>query len=370
MSIITRRTIYLEKFFKLPFSLIILINILCVIGFIVLYSASGLKIQPWAYRQIIIFCIFFPISICISMVNIKTIFKFSYLFYFLVLSMLFGMELFGHISMGAKRWLDIGIMRLQPSEPIKLAIVLMLSKYFHQLELDNNATPRKIIIPMIAVIIPVLLIIKQPDLGTAIINLIVSAVMFLIVGFRLRNFLIIAVILLSCAPVAWNMMHDYQRKRVEIFLDPQKDPLGAGYNIIQSKIAIGSGGISGKGFANGTQSHLEFLPEHQTDFIFSTFVEEFGFIGGAILLIIYSLVIIISLTIAINTKSTFAKLMVVGVISIFFSHVFINIAMVLGMLPVVGVPLPFISFGGTIMASMLVGFGLIMNASVHNNVKL
>jgi rod shape determining protein RodA len=359
-----------KKFFKLPISLIILINIIAYIGFIVLYSASNLNIYPWAYKQIIIFSIFFPLSILISLLNIKIIFRYAYIFYFTILILLFSIELFGYVAMGAKRWLNLGFMRIQPSEMAKLAIILMLSRYFHELSYEDFKKIHKIILPIIGVAIPSLLIIKQPDLGTAIICILVSIIIFFIIGFKIKNFIIMGLIALFCMPIGWNMMHEYQKKRVEIFLNPEKDPLGAGYNIIQSKIAIGSGGIFGKGLSGGTQSHLDFLPEHQTDFIFATFVEEFGFIGGVVLLILYGAIVIISLTIAINSKSIFGKLLVVGIISIFFSHVIINIFMVLGLLPVVGIPLPLVSFGGTIMASMLLGFGLIMNVSIYRNVKL
>ncbi|WP_253308112.1 MULTISPECIES: rod shape-determining protein RodA [unclassified Rickettsia] len=361
---------YLEQFKKLPLTLISLITVICIIGFIVLYSASNSNLQPWAYKQIINFCIFLPLSIIIATLDLRLIFRFSYIFYFLVLALLLSVELFGSVSMGAKRWIDLGIIRLQPSEPIKLAIVLMLARYFHRLKFEDLTKIHKILVPIIAVIIPVLLIIKEPDLGTGIINIIITGIIFFAVGFRIRNFVIIGLIVFACIPVIWNIMHDYQKKRVMVFLDPEREPLGAGYNIIQSKIAIGSGGGFGQGLNQGSQSHLDFLPEHQTDFIFATYAEEFGFIGGIFLLLLYSLVIIISLIIAINSRSIFGKLMVIGITSILFSHVFINMAMVMGLLPVVGVPLPFISYGGTMMASMLIGFGLVMNVQVNQHTNL
>jgi len=362
---------YFEQLKKLPITLIFLISIVCCIGFVVLYSASDSNIQPWAYKQIINFCIFLPLAILIAIIDLKIIFEFSYIFYFAVLILLISVELFGSISMGAKRWIDFGgILRLQPSEPIKLAIVLMLARYFHTLKNEDFSKIHKILLPIIGVIFPVLLIIKEPDLGTGIMNILIASVMFFAAGFRIRNFIAIGLITCASIPLAWQIMHDYQKKRVLVFLDPEKEPLGAGYNIIQSKIAIGSGGLFGTGLTKGSQSHLDFLPEHQTDFIFSTFAEEFGFIGGLSLLILYSLIIIISLTIASNCRAIFSKLMVVGVTSILFWHVFINMAMVMGMLPVVGVPLPFISYGGTMLASMLIGFGLIMNAQIHQHTNI
>ncbi len=358
---------YFEKLKKLPITLIILISIICSIGFVVLYSASDSNIQPWAYKQMMIFFLFIPIVMIITIIDIKYIFKFSYIFYVTVIILLVSVELFGSIAMGAKRWIDLGVIRLQPSEPTKLAIVLMLARYFHQLKTEDFTRLHKILLPIIAVILPVLLIIKEPDLGTGVITIIIASIMFFAVGFRVKNFIIIGIIVVTCIPVIWQVMHDYQKKRVMVFLDPEKDPLGAGYNIIQSKIAIGSGGLWGKGLAKGSQSNLKFLPEHQTDFIFATFAEEFGFVGSLFLLILYSAIIVISLMIATNCRTIFSKLMVIGITSILFSHVFINIAMVMGLLPVVGVPLPFISYGGTMMVSMLIGFGLVMNAQIHQH---
>lgn len=357
-------------FEKLPITLIILISIVCSIGFIVLYSASDNNLHPWAYKQITTFCLFLPVVVICALIDIKYIFKFAYIFYFSIIILLISVELFGSVSMGAKRWIDLGVVRLQPSEPTKLAIVLMLAKYFHQLDVEDYTKLSRILIPIIGVIAPVLLIIKEPDLGTGVITIIISGIIFFTAGFRIRNFIIVGIIAICCMPVIWHTMHDYQKKRVMVFLDPEKDPLGAGYNIIQSKIAIGSGGAFGNGLTKGSQSHLEFLPEHQTDFIFATFAEEFGFVGCAFLLLLYSAIITISLMIAVNCRTTFSKLMVTGITSILFSHVFINIAMVMGLLPVVGVPLPFVSYGGTMMASMLIGFGLIMNAQVHQHSNL
>jgi rod shape determining protein RodA len=357
---------YLERIKKLPITLMLIIALICTIGFIVLYSASNNN-QLWIHKQIVNFCIFLPISIIIGIIDLKLIFRFSYIFYFLVLILLLGVELFGSVSMGGKRWIDLGIIRLQPSEPIKIAIVLMLARYFHHFTLEDLSKFYKIIIPIIGVIVPALLIIKEPDLGTGIISIVVSAIMFFAAGLKIRYFIIIGITALICMPVGWSMMYDYQKKRVMVFLDPEKDPLGASYNIIQSKIAIGSGGLFGQGLNKGSQSHLDFLPEHQTDFIFATFAEECGFLGGLFLLILYFALITVSLMISTNCRSVFSKLTVIGITSILFSHVFINIGMVMGLLPVVGVPLPFISYGGTMMASMLIGFGLVMNAQVNRH---
>lgn len=360
-------TNYLNSFAELPITLLLIISLICCGGFVMLWSAAGASVEPWACKQLRNFCLFFPIAIIIALIDIKIIFKFSYLFYIVALILLLGVEFFGFSAMGGKRWIDLGIVKLQPSELIKLAIVLMVARYFHQLKAEDIGKIHKLLPVIVAVILPTTLIIKQPDLGTGMIVLIVASVMFFAAGIRIWKFIVAGGITLCSLPLVWHMMYEYQKARVMVFLDPSRDPLSKGYNIIQSKIAIGSGGLFGKGLTKGTQSHLDFLPEHQTDFIFAFLAEEVGFVGCLILLIFYSALMFISLTIAINCRTIFAKLMVIGVSAIFFSHVFINIAMVMGVLPAVGIPLPFLSYGGTMMASMLIGFGLIMNAQVHRH---
>lgn len=361
---------FVTKLQKIPFSIPFLITIICIYGFVILYSAAGGQIEPWAYRQIIIFSIFMPLAFIISMVDNRFIYKFSYFLYFFVLLLLIAVAIIGKTAMGATRWIDLGIFHIQPSEPTKIAIVLMLARYFHSSKEQNISSIYNLILPIIGVLIPAFLIIKQPDLGTGIITIIIATIIFFAAGVKKLYFVIIGMGSLILLPIIWTLLHNYQKNRVLIFLNPDREPLGAGYNIIQSKIAIGSGGFWGKGLLNGTQSHLSFLPEYTTDFIFSFLTEELGFIGGLVLVILYFLLILSSLAIAINTKSIFTKLMVIGLTSIFFSHVFINIGMVMGMMPVVGVPLPFISYGGTMMVSMLISFGLIMNASVHQHNNL
>ncbi len=361
---------FVIKLQKVPFSIPFLITVICIYGFVILYSAAGGQIEPWAYRQIIIFLIFMPLALIISMLDIRFIYKFSYFLYFFILLLLIGVVIIGKTAMGATRWIDLGLFHIQPSEPTKIAIVLMLARYFHSSKEQNISSIYTLIPPIMGVLIPAILIMKQPDLGTGIITIIVATIIFFAAGVRKLYFIILGIGSLILLPIIWTLLHRYQKNRVLIFLDPDREPLGAGYNIIQSKIAIGSGGFWGKGLLNGTQSHLSFLPEYTTDFIFSFLTEELGFIGGLILIILYFMVIMSSLAIAINTKSIFTKLMVIGLISIFFSHVFINIGMVMGMMPVVGVPLPFISYGGTMMVSMLISFGLIMNASIHQHSNL
>lgn len=360
---------FLKKIKRIPLSIPLLISLICIYGFILLYSAAGGHIEPWASKQIVVFSVFMPISILIAMLDLRLIYHLSYLFHAFTFILLIVVEFTGKSAMGATRWIDLGIFTIQPSELVKISIVLMLAKYFNE-SAKYNFNKYKILIPIIASIIPIALVIKQPDLGTGIITIIVVMTMFFAAGIRLVYFIISGAVGIATMPLIWMMMHNYQRNRILTFLDPERDPLGAGYNIIQSKIAIGSGGLFGKGLLSGTQSQLNFLPEHQTDFIFAFLTEELGFVGGVALLILYSILIISSLHIAINCRAQFAKLMAIGITTLFFSHIFINVAMVMGILPAVGIPLPLVSYGRTMMASMLIGFGFIMNAAVNqrNNI--
>ncbi|MGV2433024.1 MAG UNVERIFIED_CONTAM: rod shape-determining protein RodA [Rickettsiaceae bacterium] len=352
----------------LPFIFLVLVT--CVYGLLILYSAGGGTIFPWCYKQFlhIIFCL--PIIIFLSLMNIRTIYRFSWIIYFVVLAALIIVEIFGYTAMGATRWINIGSFRFQPSEPAKIAIVLMLARYFYNISEQNVNKMRYLMLPIAAVLIPVALVIKQPDLGTGILILIVASSMFFAAGVSIKKFLILGATIIGSAPILWTFLKEYQKKRILVFLNPEFDPKGASYNVIQSKIAIGSGRVFGKGLASGTQSHLNFLPEHQTDFIFASLCEEFGFVGGLLLLVLYSAIIYTSIAIAVNARNVYSKLLIIGIISIFFSHIFINIAMVMGLMPAVGVPLPLISYGGTMMGSMLGGFAIIMNLHINRDIDL
>lgn len=355
---------FIKKIRNIPYIIPFLVTITCVYGFVILYSAAGGNLEPWAYRQIIVFTIYMPLAFLIALIDIRFIYHNSYMFYYITLILLIIVEVAGKTAMGATRWIDLGVIRVQPSEIAKIAVALMLARYFHSGH-HRISEPKHIIIAALAVLFPAALIIKQPDLGTGIITLIVAVSVFFAAGLRVVYFVVSGLATIIAIPVIWYFLHDYQKNRILIFLNPELEPLGAGYNIIQSKIAIGSGGMAGKGLMHGTQSHLKFLPEYQTDFIFSSLTEELGFVGGTTLLILYSLIVIYSIAIAINAKQRYVKLMTIGVVTIFFAHAFVNIAMVMGMLPVVGVPLPLISYGGTMLVSMIISFGLIMNAGVN-----
>jgi rod shape determining protein RodA len=253
---------------------------------------------------------------------------------------------------------------------MNVALVLVLARWFHRLAAEDLGRPRYLIAPAAMVLIPAALVLKQPDLGTAIMMLLTGAALFFLAGTRLRVLLVMAAAAAGAVPVLWRLLRDYQKNRIYTFLDPDSDPLGAGYHILQSKIALGSGGLFGKGFLQGTQSHLSFLPEKQTDFIFTTLAEELGLIGGLVLLSLYTLIIAWGFSAALRSRSQFGRLLGLGIVTNFFLYVFINTAMVMGLLPVVGVPLPLISYGGTAMLAVMLGFGLLLNVHVHRDARL
>lgn len=364
------KTIIYNQFLRLPKTLLAFIMLNCLYGFIILYSAGQNELYPWAFKQMINFAIFVPVMFLVAFFNIRTLYYFSYSFFLFVLGLLVAVELFGHTAMGATRWLDIGGIRIQPSELAKIAIVFFLAKYFHNIKYDKIPNLLYLLPAIIGVLILAVLIIKQPDLGTGMVVIIISAILFYVAGVRSWMFIAGFLGTMAVSPLIWYKLHDYQKKRIEVFLNPDKDPLNSGYNIIQSKIAIGSGGFFGRGLGQGTQSHLSFLPEHQTDFIFACLCEDLGFLGAMVLFAIYAMIIWISLSIAINAKSLYAKFLAIGITSIFFCHIFINIGMVTGLLPVVGIPLPLISYGGTMMGSILIGFGIIMNVHINQSTKI
>lgn len=328
----------------------------------VLYSASGGnigKVNNQAINTVVALILMWVIANT-SMQQIKRI---ALPIYLIGLALLIGVALFGEIYNGARRWLNIGITRIQPSELMKIAIPLMMAWYFDKYEITLRF--RDYIGATLLLVIPVLLILKQPDLGTA---LLIAASGFYVLFFAGLSWrIIIGLIALGAAslPILWGMMHDYQRQRVMTLLDPTQDPLGAGYHIIQSSIAIGSGGIAGKGWQNGTQTQLDFLPEQSTDFIFAVFSEEFGLIGNTLLLLLYLIIIGRCIVITANASSQFSRLIAGSITLTFFTYIFVNMGMVSGILPVVGVPLPLISYGGTSMVTMLIGFGILMSIHTH-----
>lgn len=343
--------------------LILGILALCALGLVVLYSASGENIQAVS-RQGVRMAIAFTMMVMAAQLPPATLLRWAGWFYAFSLLLLILVLVTGQMAMGAQRWLDLGPLSFQPSELLKLAVPVLLAAYFGHRILPPNLY--QVLLAAILVLVPVVLIGKQPDLGTAVIVGVAGFTVLFMAGLSWRLITCIGVLGVAFLPVLWfYFMHSYQRDRVLTFFDPETDPLGAGYHIIQSTIAIGSGGLYGKGWLNGTQSHLEFLPERSTDFIFSVFCEEFGFAGVLVLVTLYLLVIARSLYIAVRAQNTFGKLLAAGLTATFFIYVLINMGMVSGQLPVVGIPLPLISKGGTSIVTIMVAFGLIMSIHTH-----
>jgi rod shape determining protein RodA len=359
-----------QKLWKVNWSLIFLLAALVGIGSAMLYSAADANWSPWANRQLVRFGIGFLLILIISMIDIRFWLRHAYTIYLLVFGLLIAVEIMGVIGMGAQRWINLGFVQMQPSEIMKIALVLALARYFHGRSLEEISHLTQLIFPLIMVLAPVCLLLRQPDLGTAIMLMMTGGLIFFLAGVRAWYFGLVIIAILAALPVGWTMLHDYQKTRILTFLSPENDPLGAGYHIMQSKIALGSGGLFGKGYLAGTQSQLNFLPEKQTDFIFTMLAEEFGMIGGLLLLLIYAIIIIYGFVIALRSCNQFGRLLALGLTANFFLYIFINIAMVMGLLPIVGVPLPLVSYGGTAMLSIMIGFGLIICANVHRDVRL
>lgn len=336
--------------------------VLCGIGLVVLYSASG-QDMSLVIRQGVRMLIAVILMILVAQIPTMQLSRWSLWIYLAGLGMLALVLLAGYESKGAQRWLDLGVFRFQPSELMKLALPMVLAWYLSEKHLPPGFG--RLMMAIIMILLPVVLIAKQPDLGTALLVAAAGFSVLFIAGMSWRLIAGFCLLAASFAPVLWYHMHDYQRQRVLTFLDPEQDPLGAGYHIIQSKIAIGSGGLYGKGWLNGTQSHLEFLPERSTDFIFAVFCEEFGLIGVILLITIYMLIITRGLYIASNAQQAFGKLLGTSLVITFFVYIFVNMGMVSGQLPVVGVPLPLISHGGTSVVTLMLGFGILMGIHTH-----
>lgn len=355
-----------EKFRYLNWPLVALIMFIGGIGYAVLYSAGGGSTDPWAWRHLMRLGVGMVCMLALALIDVRFWYKQAYWIYLGALALLVAVELMGSLSKGAQRWINLGVIQLQPSELMKIALVLALARYFHSAYDDEIKRPTYLFVPLLLIVAPVILVLKQPDLGTAVTLLATGGVILFVSGVRLWKFLAAIAAAAAAAPIIWFQgMHAYQRQRVLTFLDPEADPLGAGYHIIQSKIALGSGGLWGKGFLQGTQAQLSFLPEKQTDFAFTMWAEETGFIGAILLLSLFFLVLAISLLVAYHAISHFARILAVGIAFNLFLYVMINVSMVIGLIPVVGVPLPLISYGGTAMLTVLAGFGLLLSVDIH-----
>ncbi|WP_319825700.1 rod shape-determining protein RodA [Thalassovita sp.] len=362
----------LRKLLHLHWPLALLLTTVASIGFLMLYSVAGGSWQPWAEPQMKRFALGMFVMVMVGMVPIWFWRNIAGVAYLGSLALLLLVELVGTVGMGAQRWIDLGFMRLQPSELMKITLVMLLAAYYDWLPMKKVSHPVWVALPVFLILLPTALVLKQPDLGTSILLLTGGGAMMFFAGVHWGYFaaviaagvgLVTAVF--QSRGTGWQLLKDYQYRRIDTFLDPASDPLGAGYHITQSKIALGSGGWAGRGFMQGTQTRLNFLPEKHTDFIFTTLAEEFGFLGGFSLLMVYALIIVFCVATAMANKDRFASLMTLGIATTFFLFFAVNMSMVMGMAPVVGVPLPMVSYGGSAMLVLLAAFGLVQSAHVH-----
>ena len=334
--------------------------VLGLVGVMMLYSVAGGDFSPWAWRHASRLAVGLLLTYAIANLDLRTIFNAAYPIYGVIFLLLAAVAVFGNSGMGAQRWLDLGFVTLQPSEFMRFAVIMALARYYHTLHRDDVSQPFGLIVPIGMIGIPALLIFAQPDLGTAIMLAVSGLGVVFLAGVSMRYFIAGIAVTIAAVPVAWNYLYDYQKERVLVFLDPERDPLGAGYHIIQSKIGIGSGGLFGKGIAQGTQSQLKFLPERHTDFVFAIYAEELGFMGSLLLIFLFAILIFLMFTIAAQMRHRFSQLTIAGFAFALSTYVIVNLAMVMGLAPVVGVPLPFISYGGTSLLTFMAGLGVIL----------
>jgi len=356
-----------DKILSIDYILVVSILVLGIISMFAMYSTDGGEFKYHTNSHILRFCVFFALFFLVSLIQIRFWHDQSYLIYISLFLLLLGVKYFGLTSSGSKRWLDLYFMNLQPSELMKVGLILFLAKYYHRVSIENMNTLKYLFIPIIALIAPILLVATQPDLGTSILIAAGGVVVAWLAGVRIKFFAYSLILFLSLLPVAISFLKPYQKSRILTFLNPERDPLGAGYQIIQSKIAIGSGGLFGKGFLNGSQSYLDYLPEKHTDFIFTLFSEEFGFFGSLSILALYALIISRIIKIGNITRSTFGKLYCYSFATAFFIYVVVNMMMVLGLLPIVGSPLPIMSYGGSSMMAIMFGLGIVMSCKVYKD---
>ncbi len=355
-----------QKIKNLDYILLISIILLSVLSVFVMYSTDGGEILFHTKNHFVKLAVFFPLMIFVAFFNIKFWHNFSYIIYLIVILLLIYVSFFGIKSSGSQRWMDLYLFVLQPSELMKVAIIMCLAKYFHRIKIENVNSFTSITIVLSIIIIPIIFVISQPDLGTSILIALSGLIILWLGGMKIKYFIYSFITFLISLPFIISFLKPYQKLRILTFLDPDRDPLGAGYQIIQSKIAIGSGGLNGKGFLKGTQSYLDFLPEKHTDFIFTLFSEEFGFIGSVGLLILYSIIIFRIIRIGAISRSNFARLFCFGYAFAIFIYIVVNLSMVLGLLPIVGSPLPIMSYGGSSMLATMIGFGIVLSAKINH----
>jgi len=361
-----------RKILYLNWPLAILLAAVAGVGFLMLYSVAGGSFSPWAEPQMMRFALGFTLMLMVAMVPVWFWRNMASVAYLGSLALLLGVEFFGSVGMGAQRWIDLGFMRLQPSELMKVTLVLVLAAYYDWLPSHRKSQPLWVLLPILLILIPAALVLRQPDLGTSILLMAAGGGLMFLAGVHWAYFAAVfaagagmVTAVLQSRGEDWQLLKDYQFRRIDTFLDPSLDPLGAGYHITQSKIALGSGGWTGRGFMQGTQSRLNFLPEKQTDFIFTTLAEEFGFVGAFSLLALYTLIILFCVASALSNKDRFSSLLTLGIAFNFFLYYSVNMSMVMGLAPVVGVPLPLVSYGGSAMLVLMFAFGLAQSAHVH-----
>ena len=360
-----------RKLWQINWTFALLVSLIAGIGFAMLYSAAGGQLEPWSSRQMMRFGAGFAAMIVFAIIDIRIWLRYAYVIYFASLVLLAAVEATGSVGMGAQRWLNFGFINVQPSEIVKITLILALARYFYASRVEDVERMTHLFVPAAMLALPVVLVLRQPDLGTAILILGTGITIFFLAGVRAWIFVAAGLAAISALVPVWKfVLLDYQKQRLLTYLNPEGDPLGAGYHLMQSKIALGSGGLFGKGFLAGTQSHLSFLPEKHTDFIFTMLAEEFGMAGGLGLVGLYLMVLIYGFFIAQRSRNHFGRLVGMGVVAAFFYNVFVNIAMVMGLLPVVGMPLPLVSYGGTAMVTLLFGFGLLLCVFVHRDVTI
>ncbi len=361
-----------RKILYINWPLVLLVIAVSSFGFLMLYSVAGGELDRWARPQMTRFAAGLVIMFVVAFIPLSFWRQVSPLAYVFGLVLLVVVMFFGSRGMGAQRWIDLGFIQLQPSEVMKIALVMVLALYYDWLEPKKVSRPLYVLLPLLMIAVPAMMVVVQPDLGTGILLVLSGGVVMFLAGVSYWYFgaalslaigAVVAVML--SRGTGWQLLNNYQYRRIDVFLDPSLDPLGAGYHITQSKIALGSGGLSGRGFMEGTQSRLNFLPEKQTDFIFTTLAEEFGYIGTTILLILYTLIMIFAISAALKNKNRFGALLIGGIAATFFFYFALNMAMVMGLAPVVGVPLPLVSYGGSAMMVLLGAFGLIQSAHIH-----
>ena len=366
----TNQLTFFQKLRSFDYTLLTCIMLIGIIGILSMYSTDGGEILYHTKNHTLRFCIFFTMMIIISFINIRIWHNLSYLFYFVTLLLLVWASFYGITASGSQRWINLYFINLQPSELMKIAIIACFAKYYHRAQIQNVSKITNILVPIIVLILPTFLVISQPDLGTSILIALSGIIVLWLSGVNIKYFFYSFILFIISAPFIISFLKPYQKLRILTFFDPDKDPLGAGYQIIQSKIAVGSGGLVGKGFLKGTQGYLEFLPEKHTDFIFTLYSEEFGFLGSLILLILYAILIFRVIRIGSLSRSFFSKIFCYGFGSAIFLYIAVNMSMVLGLLPIVGSPLPIMSYGGSSMLATMIGFGIVMSSKIYSREQI